>query len=169
MGTGQSTLSRKESLRRRRSKHAPRRSSSLGVPSSDGLEALERPLEVQEALFDRRLLHKRKRKWLETAFSWDKCSENMKINPEDPTKCQRFPVAQRTDLCRGKLLMEHGLHLWKFTWPADQRGTHAVIGEKHYCLIYRYKQAQETVGSVLCRIVSRMQIVYSCLPIYEFV
>lgn len=40
----------------------------------------------------------------------------------------RHPVAQSTDCIRGKQGYTEGLHLIEFTWPAKQRGTHAVIG-----------------------------------------
>lgn len=125
MGSAGSTLQRRESLRRRRlrSRHTQGSNPRLAV------EARERPLEVQEALFDWRLLPKRKRKWMEKEYAWEKSSPNIEINSENPTVFLRHPVAQRTDLARGKLVMEHGLHLWKFTWPAGQRGTHALIGK----------------------------------------
>jgi len=40
----------------------------------------------------------------------------------------RHPVAQSTDCIRGKQGYTEGLHLIELTWPAKQRGTHAVIG-----------------------------------------
>ncbi|XP_065187978.1 uncharacterized protein LOC135818518 [Sycon ciliatum] len=95
--------------------------------SVDGLSSLERPLGVQEALFDRRLMDAAKRADLEQ-LSWTKFSGNITVDPKAPCTFHRYPVAQRTDLARAGLPMEHGLHLWKFNWPIKQRGTHAVIG-----------------------------------------
>ena len=97
--------------------------------SVDGLSSLERPLGVQEALFDRRLMDAAKRADLEQ-LSWTKFSGNITVDPKAPCTFHRYPVAQRTDLARAGLPMEHGLHLWKFNWPIKQRGTHAVIGKR---------------------------------------
>ena len=41
---------------------------------------------------------------------------------------RRYPVAQSTDCIRGKMGYSSGLHIWEIKWPANQRGTHAVIG-----------------------------------------
>jgi len=46
----------------------------------------------------------------------------------DPLTMHRLPIAQSTDAIRGKVGFERGTHVWKIIWPANQRGTNAVIG-----------------------------------------
>uniref|UniRef100_A0A0N5C671 B30.2/SPRY domain-containing protein n=1 Tax=Strongyloides papillosus TaxID=174720 RepID=A0A0N5C671_STREA len=55
-------------------------------------------------------------------------SLNIFVKDDDPLTLHRHPVAQSTDCIRGKVGYSHGFHVWKITWPREQRGTHAVIG-----------------------------------------
>ena len=41
---------------------------------------------------------------------------------------KRRPVAKSTDCMRGRTGYTTGLHLWTIKWPADCRGTHAMVG-----------------------------------------
>lgn len=42
--------------------------------------------------------------------------------------CKRRPIAKSTDCVRGKCGYTRGLHVWAIHWPAECRGTHAVVG-----------------------------------------
>jgi len=55
-------------------------------------------------------------------------SYNVELKEEDPLVMRRRPVAQSTDCIRSKTGYTSGLHLFELTWPARQRGTHAVVG-----------------------------------------
>jgi len=55
-------------------------------------------------------------------------SLNIFVKEDDPFTFHRHPVAQSTDCVRGKVGYKEGLHLFEFTWPSKQRGTHAVLG-----------------------------------------
>ena len=41
---------------------------------------------------------------------------------------KRLPIAQSTDCIRTRRGYTSGIHKWEVTWPAIQRGTHAVVG-----------------------------------------
>lgn len=55
-------------------------------------------------------------------------SLNVYVKEDDPATFHRHPVAQSTDGIRGRVGYTRGLHAWEVTWPARQRGTHAVVG-----------------------------------------
>jgi len=46
----------------------------------------------------------------------------------DGLTVHRYPVAQSSDACRGKIGYTRGLHCWEITWDTRQRGTHAIVG-----------------------------------------
>lgn len=75
--------------------------------------------------------------------SWnpDDRSLNIFVKDDDRLTLHRHPVAQSTDSIRGKVSpsectitnyfqtgYSRGFHVWQFTWPSRQRGTHAVLG-----------------------------------------
>jgi len=55
-------------------------------------------------------------------------SFNIVMKADDPMVMRRQPVAQSTDCIRGRVGYTQGIHMWEVTWPARQRGTHAVLG-----------------------------------------
>jgi len=55
-------------------------------------------------------------------------SFNIFVKESDCFTFHRQPVAQSTDAIKGKVCYETGLHLFEFTWPSRERGTHAVVG-----------------------------------------
>lgn len=46
----------------------------------------------------------------------------------DGLTVRRYPVAQSSDACRGKVGFTRGLHCWEISWDTRQRGTHAIVG-----------------------------------------
>ena len=61
---------------------------------------------------------------------WNVSDKSFNIVLKD-TNClvmRRLPIAQSTDCVRTKVSYSSGLHQWEVTWPARQRGTHAVVG-----------------------------------------
>ncbi|XP_062337792.1 SPRY domain-containing SOCS box protein 4-like [Osmerus eperlanus] len=65
---------------------------------------------------------------LRHAWNPDDRSLNVFLKEDDPLTLHRHPVAQSTDAIRGRVGFTRGLHVWRVTWPARQRGTHAVVG-----------------------------------------
>lgn len=65
---------------------------------------------------------------LDYTWSLTDHSMNIFVKKEDPLTLHRQPVAKSTDACRGRKGVSRGLHVWKVTWPREQRGTDAVIG-----------------------------------------
>uniref|UniRef100_H3A9L7 SplA/ryanodine receptor domain and SOCS box containing 2 n=1 Tax=Latimeria chalumnae TaxID=7897 RepID=H3A9L7_LATCH len=63
----------------------------------------------------------------ENGWSPDDCSSNISIK-EGGHVLRRHPVAQSTDVARGRRGYSWGLHVWEITWLAEERGTHAVVG-----------------------------------------
>jgi SPRY domain-containing SOCS box protein 1/4 len=62
------------------------------------------------------------------AWNCEDRSYNIFVKDDDRLTFHRHPVAQSTDCIRGKVGYERGLHVFEITWPARQRGTHAVVG-----------------------------------------
>ncbi|KAI1730637.1 SPRY domain-containing protein [Ditylenchus destructor] len=63
-------------------------------------------------------------------FAWnpDDSSPNIIVKMEDQLTFHRNPVPQSTDGIRGKVGFSRGFHVWKITWPTEQRGTHPFVG-----------------------------------------
>jgi len=60
---------------------------------------------------------------------WNKDDKSPNVYvKDDDLWIHRYPVAQSTDGCRGKVGYSSGLHCWEITWNTRQRGTHAIIG-----------------------------------------
>lgn len=55
-------------------------------------------------------------------------SYNIVLKETNCLVMRRHPIAQSTDCVRTKVSYSSGLHQWEVTWPARQRGTHAVVG-----------------------------------------
>lgn len=55
-------------------------------------------------------------------------SFNIVLNESNCLVMRRHPIAQSTDCIRTQQSYSSGLHRWEVTWPARQRGTHAVVG-----------------------------------------
>ena len=62
------------------------------------------------------------------AWNPDDRSLNIFVKDNDQLSFHRHPVAQSTDSIRGKMCYSSGLHVFEFTWPSRQHGTHAVVG-----------------------------------------
>ena len=62
------------------------------------------------------------------AWNPDDRSLNIFVKDNDPLSFHRHPVAQSTDSIRGRMSYSSGLHVFEFTWPSRQHGTHAVVG-----------------------------------------
>ena len=96
------------------------------------------------------------------AHAWNPadCSFNLSMKPGDAFTVRRRPVAQSTDCVRGQVKIRdvllvnpppdpppqtgyrRGLHIFEVTWPATERGTHAVVGVANrqaplHCVGYR--------------------------------
>lgn len=65
---------------------------------------------------------------LKHAWNSQDRSLNIYVKEDCPFTFHRQPVSQSTDCIRGKQGYSTGLHLIEFTWPRNQRGSHAVIG-----------------------------------------
>ncbi|KAI5943351.1 SPRY domain-containing SOCS box protein 4 [Manis javanica] len=65
---------------------------------------------------------------LRHAWNPEDRSLNVFVKDDDRLTFHRHPVAQSTDGIRGKVGHARGLHAWQISWPARQRGTHAVVG-----------------------------------------
>jgi len=55
-------------------------------------------------------------------------SFNIVLKDSNSLVMRRHPIAQSTDCIRTGQSYTSGLHQWELTWPARQRGTHAVVG-----------------------------------------
>jgi len=55
-------------------------------------------------------------------------SFNIVLKESNHLVMRRHPIAQSTDCIRSKQSYSSGIHRWEVTWPARQRGTHAVVG-----------------------------------------
>ncbi|XP_069099162.1 SPRY domain-containing SOCS box protein 2 [Pleurodeles waltl] len=69
---------------------------------------------------------------LENGWNTQDCSANMVVKDEG-LSIWRKPRAQFSDVVRGRRGYSHGLHAWEITWPAGQRGTHAMVGVATSC------------------------------------
>ena len=64
----------------------------------------------------------------EHGWSSNDKSFNIVLKDSDKLVMRRHPIAQSTDCIRTKVSYSSGIHQWEVTWPARQRGTHAVVG-----------------------------------------
>ena len=64
----------------------------------------------------------------EHGWSSNDKSFNIVLKDSNNLVMRRHPIAQSTDCIRTKKSYSSGIHQWEVTWPARQRGTHAVVG-----------------------------------------
>lgn len=64
---------------------------------------------------------------LKHGWNKDDKSPNVFVK-NDGLSVHRYPVAQSSDGCRGKVGYTRGLHCWEISWDTRQRGTHAIVG-----------------------------------------
>lgn len=66
---------------------------------------------------------------LQIMNSWSMVDKSQHINIRNEGLVgKRRPVAKSTDCMRGRVGYTNGLHVWTIKWPADCRGTHAMVG-----------------------------------------
>ena len=99
--------------------------SSGGAPGPCVIVTQELPVRVEMAL-DQPPAEKTD----QTRHAWnpDDRSLNIFVKENDALSFHRHPVAQSTDCIRGRQNYSSGLHVFEFTWPSRQHGTHAVVG-----------------------------------------
>jgi len=109
------TVGRHSHGRRRRAKSQNVSASSVNTELPHRLDVLldKPPVDIEE---------QKKHGW-----NKDDKSPNVFVKNEGLT-VHRYPVAQSSDACRGKIGYTRGLHCWDITWDARQRGTHAIVG-----------------------------------------
>ncbi|CAG2116744.1 unnamed protein product [Medioppia subpectinata] len=66
---------------------------------------------------------------VQVSNSWSLVNKSPHINIRNEGMVgKRRPVAKSTDCMRGRVGYTNGLHVWTIKWPADCRGTHAMVG-----------------------------------------
>ena len=108
---------------------------------------------------------------LEYSWSLTDHSNNIYIKKEDMLTLHRQREIGTTDACRGRRGVSRGIHVWKITWPHDQRGTDAVIGVATenaplYCVGYHSLVGDRTNQSWGWNIVRLFAIHNSCTRPY---
>lgn len=104
------------------------------LPVASASSSEDCPLFVAEIFADSAALRVYERRERELAHGWcySHMSPNVYLKDDDPLTIHRTPVAQSTDGARAKRGFSRGVHVFEFTWPTEQRGTHAAIGKPHF-------------------------------------